>query len=305
MTITDIQNLAPDDIAKFAELDSAGFLAGPEESSENYRERVLKLFAALDEFNRDIAENGYTDVLESISLKASDRINGEILHEASEITRRHYDFSINWVPGFFLTEKLGLLWGGCAISFDETQLSVFIIRASFANQKKWLLYRRDELLSHELCHIARMPLADKLYEEFFAYRLSPSGFRRYFGSCFRTQADSIIFILPIFLLLIAQVLITLDIVRLPIYPFWILAAGFPAFLIVKNHILRNIAFRAKNKLADFGIIKPLAVLFRCLAGEIHEISKMKSGSEFLSWAKDKEKSEMRWKIINYKYLREY
>ncbi len=38
--------------------------------------------------------------------------------------------------------------------------------------------RRQELLAHELCHIARIALDSTLYEETFAYQVSPSPLRR-------------------------------------------------------------------------------------------------------------------------------
>ncbi len=302
MNKEEIQSLDPSDIAKFAELDSAGILAGPGENAGKFKERALKLISSLDEINTELSEKGKTDLVDSIPLKKEDRINTEILEEATEINKRFYDFSINWVPGFFLSKSLGIFWGGCAISFEESQFTIFLIRASFAKQKKWFLYRRDELLSHELCHIARMPIGDKLYEEFFAYRSSPSGFRRYFGSCFRTQADSLIFVIPIFLLLIMQILITFSVIKIPIYPFWILAVLFPLYLLTKNQILRKIAFRAIGKLESFGILKAKAILFRCTAREISEISGMNNVEEFSKWVSEMETREIRWKIIRWKYF---
>jgi len=302
MTKEEIQSIDSSDIAKFAGLDSAGILAAPGEDAVGFKERALKLVSALDEINTELSEKGETDLIDSIPLKKEDRINTEILDEASEINKNFYDFSINWVPGFFLSKSLGIFWGGCAISFEENQFTVFLIRASFAKQKKWFLYRRDELLSHELCHIARMPIGDKLYEEFFAYRSSPSAFRRYFGSCFRTQADSLIFVMPIFLLLIMQILITFSFIKIPIYPFWMLALLFPLYLLIKNQILRKIAFRAITKLESFGISKPKAVLFRCTAREISEIPGMKNAEDFTKWALEKQNHEIRWKIISWKYL---
>lgn len=302
MNKEEIQSLESSDIARFAELDSAGILAGPGESAGEFKERALRLISALDEINAELSEKGETDLIDSIPIKKEDRINPEILEEAAEINKKFYDFSINWVPGFFLSKSLGIFWGGCAISFEESQFTVFLIRASFAKQKKWFLYRRDELLSHELCHIARMPIGDKFYEEFFAYRSSPSAFRRYFGSCFRTQADSLIFVMPIFLLLLMQILITFSVIKIPIYPFWILAVLFPLYLMIKNQILRGIAFRAISRLESFGISKPKAVLFRCTAREISEISGMKNTEDFVKWASEMETREIRWKIIRWKYL---
>ena len=77
------------------------------------------------------------------------------------------DFAIDYVPGFYLFEKVGLLWGGCSIYDDETEMKVFLLRPAFKNKKRFLIYDRTELIAHELCHCARQVLHDHAIEEFF------------------------------------------------------------------------------------------------------------------------------------------
>ncbi len=301
MNMEEIRSIAVDDADKLAALDAQGFFAAPGEDLEHYKARIISILSDLEAFNGELVSEGGAEIISSIKVSPKGRINPEILEESAEITSAAYDFIISWVPGFFPEKSIGPLWGGCAISFDESQLSVFIIRADFAKKNKWLFYRRDELLSHELCHIARMPLDDKLFEEFFAYRLSPSAFRRYFGSCFRTQADSLLFIFPIFLLLAVQIVESLGLLRIPVMPFWILSGLFPAFLIARNIHVRATAYRAARILKSYGIEKAFSVLFRCTSEEISEISKFQSKAEFSAYADRKAAKEVRWIVIRHRF----
>lgn len=299
-----LSRAAAGDPAALSELDSCGFLAAPGEELSDFLSRTKEVLAQLEEFNTELAQKGEIEIPDVPKLSSEKLINQEILEESALLTDNAYGFKINWVPGFFLSESLGFLWGGCAISFHDNRLTLFLIRASFAKKIRWLIYRRDELLSHELCHIARMPLNDNAFEEFFAYRLSPSWFRRYFAPCFHTQADSIIFIIPIFVLLAAQIVDTSEIMRLPMKLFWILAAAFPAFLGIRNHLRRRRIKRAVKRLKLAGVERPFAVLFRCTGSEIKEISSLKGDlqAETRLFLRRKKDSDLRWKIIQNRFL---
>ncbi len=299
-----INSLSEDSITVLAEADSNGFMMAPGESISDYKKRLLEMVTAYSAIEKDIQNTKDYDIFGEFVLNTEKRINVEILDEAAELTREYYDFSINWVPGFFLSKSLGFLWGGCAISFPENQVSVFIIRANFAKKKRWLFYRRDELLAHELCHVARMPVKDRTFEELFAYRLSPSRLRRYMGNCFRHDYDAVLFIIPIFLLLAVQVSrLFLNLERIiPIWPFWIIAAGYPIFLFARNHFNRNIFFKAKRNLEKAGSSKALPVLFRCSKDELIKISELKDPAALRKWLNDKSSSELRWKVMKFRFF---
>ena len=199
--IAKINDLKEGDIDALCELDSMGLILAPGEDFQEYKQRLQNLFSHLEEVYSELDKNGKVTIFDCVELDKERAIPPEIMEEAAEIDDKFYGFRIDWVPGFFLPKSLGFLWGGCAISSPEDFFSVFLIRGAFAKKKKWLVYRRDELLSHELCHVARLPICDRSYEELFAYRLSPSGFRRYMGNCFQYQIDAILFIVPFFILL--------------------------------------------------------------------------------------------------------
>ncbi len=295
------------DVAALAELDSRGFLAAPGEELGGFISRTKEVLAQLAEFNAELKEKGTVDIPGVPNLDSNRLITKDILDEAAHETGAAYGFRIDWVPGFFLSKGIGPLWGGCAISFHDSRLTLFLIRAVFAKKARWLFfYMRKELLSHELCHIARMPLQDAAYEEFFAYRLSSSWFRRYIGPCFHSQADSIIFIVPIFVLLAAGFVSALEIMNLPMPVFWAFALAFPAFLAARNFLRRRRVKRAVRRLRLAGVANPFAVLFRCTADEIREISSLKGDlqAETRLLLRRKKDSDLRWKIIQARFMPE-
>jgi len=188
------------------------------------------------------------------------------------VTDRLYEVRPDWVPGFFVNESFGFLWGGCSLSDSESGLNLFIIRKNFRKRRRWLVYDRVELLAHELCHAARQALDDWRFEEYFAYRTAKAPLRRWFGNCFVRKFDAWLFLLPILLLPVVQVVRGWYWTALPIWPFWILAALYPLFLAGRNLTAQRLAARARRKLTARNVPSPDAVLFRLTAAEIRELA---------------------------------
>lgn len=301
-----IESLSKDSFKELIELDAAGLLIAPDENLTGFKKRTKKLFKHLITFEKELKEKNKVCLFETITVSQDERISNNILNEAAELNNRFYQFKINWVPGFFLSKSLGFLWGGCAISFPEDNMSIFLIRKCFARNKKWLFYHRDELLAHELCHIARLPINDRSFEEHFAYRLSYSSLRRFMGNCFQNTYDAIFFILPFFLLLAIQTLKTfLNLEWLPIYPFWVLILLFPVFLLIRNQKSRNQYFQAKKNLIKAGLVQPLPILFRCNKNEISTIAAFtKDILGLKEWLSKQACLQLRWRIIYERFMSE-
>lgn len=298
-----ITSITKSNFPALVELDSMGLLLAPGEDCKSYKKRLEALFAHLEAIETELTKNKELRLFDAITVYNDRRIGAEIMKEAADLNQQFYEFEIDWVPGFFLTQSLGLLWGGCAISFPEDNLSIFLIRANFANKKRWLFYKRDELLAHELCHIARMPLQDRDFEEHFAYRLSPSRLRRYLGNCFQKTCDAIYFIIPFFVLLGIQTLKTFFFDWIPIFPFWILTGIYPAFLLIRNQMSRNKYFQAKKNLEEVKVTKILPILFRCTKDEIYTIAAFKNDLLGLQeWVGKKTRTELRWKIMAERFM---
>lgn len=279
-------------------------MIGENETAEQYLARVSAIVATHRQFEENLTAQGEVSVFEGIKVRNSDRIDDAIAAEAAETTRQLYDFTVDYVPGFFLSGEVGLLWGGCLIGDNETHLSVFLIRGIFKKKQKWLFYNRRELMAHELCHAAHQILDDCRTEEYFAYQTSPSRLRRYLGNCFIHSYDAILFVVPPMILLLAQVLQFMWLPHLPVWPFWALAAIYPLFLFVRNQLSRNEIIRAKQNLSQLDFNKTTAILFRLTSPEISEIARIKDPAALKSYLADKQQNNLRWQVIAYRFMRE-
>ena len=298
--LSDLDFPSGPDIAALAAWDEAGFPVGPGEDFAAYRERLKKKAAAVEALWKRLDEKAETTVFESVRVTAKDRIPAEILREAAEITGPLYGFAFKEFPGFFLSRDVGLLWGGCLITDTESPLGIFFIRESFRKKKRFFIYRRQELMAHELCHAARHELADWAMDEFFAYQTSPSRLRRYLGNCFIRQSDALFFMLPAVLLLLAQVLQSFLLPRLWIWPFWIAALGYPAWLLIRNQLGRNRLFRAERNLRRSGMENARQILFRATAEERRELAAAKTPDALEGFFR-KHGGELRWQVTLFRF----
>lgn len=296
-----VEQLHPEAVEALAELDAHGFIPGRSESFDQFKSRLGRILAAVEEFEREIGDRGEINVFGGLALRQDDRIAPEIVAEAASLTEQLYRFSIDWAPGFFLSKDIGLLWGGCAIADTEKPLTIFLIRDSFRHRRRWFIYDRRELLAHELCHTAR-GLRDYKLEEFFAYQTAPSRLRRYLGNCFIKKYDALLFLLPVLLLLAVQMLQTFAGIMFPVWPFWIIALLYPARLLIRNQLARNRFFRARKRLLNFGFGAAAAILFRSTWDETGTIAGMKTRQEFLDFVDSAADHELRWKIIRHRFI---
>lgn len=300
---SEIKDIRPDDIETLAKLDASGLIVAPMENFSDYLIRIEGVMSFTEKVTTELDKSGHFELDEKIVLPAENLIPESIIEEAAGITVPLYEITVCWVPGFFLSQSLGILWGGCSYTDNENNLNLFLVRSSFATRKKWFVYRRDELISHELCHAARAVLNDHTYEEYFAYQTSPKKTRRYLGGCFRTRFDALFFLLPIMTLLVAQISLTIIGRNIfPIWPFWIASGIFPAFLLIRNHCERRRIHRAGANLRKAGISRVNAVLFRSLTAEIKHFAKLKDSQQLIKYINERVESELRWRIIHYRFI---
>jgi len=284
------------------ELDSHGLIAAPGESLEAFAARIDELLRTRARFDLCTDERAGVESLEAevgFKVGAVEPIGTELIAEAADKTERLFGFRADWVPAFFPTRGLGLLWGGCTVITDSG-FPVFFLRRGFRAKPKWFIYRRDELLAHELCHAVRGCLEDEPYEEHFAYMTSDSAFRRWSGNCFRREWDAIAFLIPVVLLLAAQIVVYTGLLNLPLLPFWIIAFAFPAFLIVRNIPERRTYFAARAKLEKAGFTNPDAALFRMTSEEIRALARIPD-DRLESYLEDKSAAELRWQILIHRF----
>ena len=278
----EIKKARSGDLKTLADFDKRGLICGADESLEQYCDRLETFQKNLDEMEGEIKENGFLS-LEDMKFPNEERIPESSFSASAKINRDLYDFSIDWVPGFFLTPRFGMLFGGCAYSFDPDFFSLFIIRNSFKKKKKWLFYERDELMSHELCHVARFAMKSHKYEEQFAYQTSNSGFRRNYGCMMRSAWETYIIMILLFsmlgtqiylILFHAQWLDTQSISSNPIHWFYAALAGFIGFLVLRQK-RQNKQFHHTLELMENFCKKPKALAFRLNDEEMEELSTKK------------------------------
>ena len=289
-------------IEELTALDAAGFIAGNGETEAEYADRVSRIRAAHADFLERLQSSGSAEALDGITVKSEDAIPREFYDAPAETTRRLYGFEVRHVPGFFLSRQVGLLWGGCLIGDPELDFSLFLLRGTFRNREKWLFYRRDELLAHELCHSARQALGETTLEEFFAYQTSPSMLRRKLGNCFIRDRDAVLFILPSLALLGAEIVRGFLFPNFPAWIFWILALVYPIYLLIRNQISLNLVKRANRALVRCGAREPFAVMFRCTREELRNVAELASPEELRAFADERGKTEVRWRIILERFL---
>lgn len=300
-----LNRAAQGDISALAALDAQGFLLKPGEAADAFVGRIRAMHARFRTLDERMTADGSCEVFPGIVIQESARIPDEIMDEASQETESRYGFAIRWAPGYFPSGGLGFLWGGCALSDDEPDcVPVFLIRGSFRESKRFFIYSRDELLSHELCHTARAPLSDRIFEEHFAYAGSHSALRRYMGNCFQSDYDALFFLLPILLLLGIQIAVyAFDWHQIPAYPFWIFALAWPAYLLIRNALQRKTYFRAERTLRECGFARPAAVLFRCTSDEIARFARL-SASDLKQTLDELAQTDLRMKITLYRFQNE-
>ena len=211
----DLQRLRREELPALAQWDRRGLFPAPGENGEAFAQRLLRLQERLRECHGSLKEKGLYS-LEGLSLKREAQVPPALLEEAGERTRRLYGFQGDWVPAFFLTPGMGWLFGGCTYSWPPDPFAVFIINERLRDRKRSFLYCREEILAHELCHVARGGLDSQRFEEHFAYQTSHSAFRRNWGGIMHSQTDSFLFLGACLLLLLGQFTLPLLAPQLPL-----------------------------------------------------------------------------------------
>lgn len=178
--------------AELIKYNAYGMVPGPEETEEEFQKRVefcLSLKAMISKDFGDFDAKWVQDTDDQILLKPA-------FQEIEKI----YGIKPLWVPIFFSNFRLWPWHGASAWIFqlrENGPLGACIqIRKALYDRDLYLkIYHRDELLTHEFCHIGRMAFEEKKYEELLAYRLSKRFFTQFFAPILLFISESRLFIL--------------------------------------------------------------------------------------------------------------
>lgn len=288
------------DTAALVQLDAAGLFPGADESLTDYAQRLRCLRRNFSRMDEELRQAGVFTV-EGVTVRADARIPDALFAEALEDTERLYAFRIDWVPGFFINPRFSLLFGGCAFYFYPDFFALFIVRRVFARRSHWLIYSRRELLAHELCHVARIALGSRRYEEMFAYQTATSPFRRLAGSIFRSQAEAFWFLGSTLGLLAAQMLQTVALPWWPVWPFWGAVVGVVLWLVLHLTRLGRLRDRALEHAEWLAPGRGRSLLFRCSDDEVDAIAGLPSREAALAWFEACCQAQPRWRVIRERF----
>jgi len=267
-----------------------GFIAGPGESESDFEKRVA------------YCKNLHTELETSTT---------EETIEAHTITKRWFDITPTWVPCVFSNHQLSLWHGGCAWIFqkdDKTPTGAFLqLRKTFKKNKMFLgIYRRNEFIAHELCHVGRMMFQEPRFEEVIAYQSASSSFQRFFGPLIRSSFEAILFTLILMMIVLIDVMILMtgsfafyqQLMWLKLLPFGLV------FLALVRLVWTQFKFqRCRQKLKEVlsSDEKISAVIFRLTDNEIDQFGSMTPG-EIRGHAENAAIHELRWKQISVYFL---
>ena len=302
MISSDLINQAEQgNLEALVQLDANGMLLGREESLPQYAERLRALQRNTAQMEDELQRHG-TFAVEGVTVQSEWRIPAALFAEAQAQTERLYAFRAEWVPGFFINPRYSLLFGGCSFYFHPDFFVLFIIRRVFATRSRWLIYNRQELLAHEMCHVARIALEARRFEETFAYQTATSPFRRLAGSICRSEAAALWFLGSALGLLLAQLVQSLFWPALPVWPFWGLTVGVILTLALQLLGLQRLYGRALRQAEWLAPGQAQRLLFRCTDEEVEAIAHLPSPEAAQSWLASRCQAQVRWQVIQARFL---
>ena len=284
------------DIETLIALDEIGLIISPTESSEEFAARLTTLKEKLDDYKNQVQTNPVYEI-EGMKFKSANVIPKSDFQPCLKQTESLFRFSMDWVPGFYQNSQPAFLFGGCCYTSDPDFYSFFQVRESFKTKPTWFFYNRDELMAHEMCHVARGGIGAKKYEEFFAYKTSAKKVRKSMGSVLYSQIDTYL-ILAFSLIMPAVQIYNLNYrIDNPIsmQPFIGLF-----LLLISFYIMRGLGLNSSYKSA-LENLEPIfgensqAVLFRCDDKEIHRFAN--STKETVAEILENVSNETRWQVI--------
>lgn len=268
------------------QLNQRGWIPGPKETETLFLDRIEQLnhfFSypppELDLFLTDVDWEG-----------------------AQAKTKVLFDFAPDWMVAHYSDENLFFFQGAATwlIQDKERSIPTIQLKTKFQSGAAPRLHFRDEVLSHEAVHAARMEFEEPLFEEIFAYRTSSKWWRRWLGPLFQTPFESYLFIALAFVPLAVE-LLTL------FWPFpflhWlnVVPAAFLTFLIVRLAVLQITLSRALHKLVPFlkEKKKGLATAFRLTDAELFRFA---FRSEQVCRAYVAHQKSLRWTLLKKNYF---
>ncbi|MBF5050613.1 Uncharacterized protein CLAVI_000225 [Candidatus Clavichlamydia salmonicola] len=251
--------LEQDAIQDLKKLNREGLFPGPQEPNFRFIERVLQ---------------------------ANDQ-NYKIPQCLKEI----FDVEPFWVSCCFSNEGLGAWEGACTWTGERVLVQM---RKKFEKKSKiYWIYKKEELLAHELVHAVRATFKEEIFEEMLAYQTSKSAFRRLLGPLFRSSKEADFFI---FMTVISAGTVIFS-------PFlgMLCACSFLGFFIGRLTLARSYFFRASNRIRGMIGLNPLWIMIRLSDAEIKMFANQ-AESVLWRYINKKCKTDLRWRMLKQSYF---
>jgi len=265
-------------------LHAQGFIPSLDEDEQRFLKRVksrLKWSQLLWKDDLNFKEEG-------LHLNKEHRFQESSLQDGGAPINDKFGCLPHWVPAYHSNQGLPFLTGGMAVELsspNDSEQVFFQLRESFRNKDKWFIYPRQEILSHEMCHVVRFPLNSHRYEESLAYSISSSGFRRWLGGALLSPRDNLILLGGILSWVSVDVL---SLMTLNLGAFsWILRFLLPIIVILglirNTNIRQELHSAQKNLTAIFPQNQSSKVLFCLNDQEIDWLSRHDSPDQIIQW----------------------
>lgn len=281
---------------KLLKFNREGLIPGPNETEIEFEHRVGYCF--------QLKHQIFTELKDQIPFSEEELDQENILVQPLIETQKTYDIAPHWVPLFFSNQKLTPWHGGCAWIFktdNKSPTSAFLqLRKAFKSAPTYLgLYKRDDLIAHEFCHIGRMMFEEPKFEEILANRVSESKFRQWFGGLFQSGYESALFVFVLGLVILLDLGLFLS-GEYQLYASLMWTKLLPLCVLVyftarlfKRHSTLN---QTLNKLKSIFQGQASSVLFRLTDAEIISFAKMPL-DKIRDYIKSNQDQTLRWKII--------
>lgn len=157
---------------------SHGIFPYPDESKGSFLHRIMQR-KKLEQDREAILQKAYGD-------KPYKILDDCIWEKTNQSINRQFDVKFIWPLSTFSNAGLRFYEAGATFFFEGNLILQM-------KKKKIFSSLQEEVLLHEAIHIARQDLKSKKYEEFFAYSLSKSRFRKTIGPLFRSPKETLLF----------------------------------------------------------------------------------------------------------------
>jgi hypothetical protein len=287
-------------IKKLLTLNAMGLIPGPNEDKTSFFKRTDYCLNLTDHLPKELIAD----------LNGERTEKPEILTQAADQLKKLYDCAPDWPPLFFSNYKLPFWHGGCAWIFQMTEDSptaaLIQLRQKFRFSSTHLgIYDRQELLTHELAHVGRMMFQEPKFEELLAFRTSSSSLRRWLGPIIQSSAESALFLLLLFVLVIFDVfLVAMNRPDAYFMAFWLKIIPIAVLLLGGFRLWKRqktFASCIKNLSECVDPEKAYDVAYRLTDEEIIRFSKL-SSHEINEYAIQKKNEELRWSVITHAYF---